>query len=559
MPRTTPHPALTLPALLASLFLATGAWAADYTSLVGQARELLQEDRIVEALAVAKDAVRANTNDYKGHYYVALAYLGMARFDEADEAAKRARALAPDSARAGVDKLVASIQSRRQGVGSVQAAEAALADGLAGKAARLYEAAWSAGRDNPELGLKAADLYTNRLNQPVDAGRVLRQVMQSAKGSPAADRATGELRKLADALKKIAQGHVAAAAKQQGEDARESLLRAEEADPGYLPLYQTRARIAAQGSNADALQAAIKDLARRDAASPKALSNLPGMAQWLRQPAFAEFVTDLLGEAQVRTLVRMARNPTPEGGTVIQDCSVCPEMVVIEEGNFEMGSNEYDSEKPVHTVNVPAFALARTEVTFAQWEACVADGGCSGYQPKDEGWGRGERPVINVSWNDAQNYVRWLSRKTGHTYRLPSEAEWEYAARAGTTTKYWWGDQASHEYMNYGKDECCDGWASGRDRWEKTAPVGQFPASAFGLLDMNGNVWEWVEDCWNASYSGAPSNGSAWTSGDCGKRVLRGGSWGSGPRGARAAYRVGGDSSNRLSGDGFRPARVISP
>ncbi|MEM8920512.1 MAG: formylglycine-generating enzyme family protein, partial [Pseudomonadota bacterium] len=175
----------------------------------------------------------------------------------------------------------------------------------------------------------------------------------------------------------------------------------------------------------------------------------------------------------------------------------------------------------------------------------------------DEGWGRGSRPVINVDWNDAQAYVRWLSRKTGKTYRLLSEAEWEYSARAGTTTAYWWGDRASHDYANYGKDQCCSGLASGRDEWVNTAPVGRFPANAFGLYDMHGNVWEWTQDCWNGSYSGAPTNGSAWISGDCSRRVLRGGSWYLYPRLLRSASRFRSTTSVPSYVVGFRVARTL--
>ena len=136
----------------------------------------------------------------------------------------------------------------------------------------------------------------------------------------------------------------------------------------------------------------------------------------------------------------------------------------------------------------------------------------------DEGWGRGRRPVINVSWNDAQDYVEWLSAQTGHAYRLLSEAEWEYVARAGSSTVYSWGDDIGSNRAN------CDGCGSQWD-YDRTAPVGSFAANGFGVHDMHGNVWEWVEDCWNGSYAGAPTDGSAWRSGECEQRVLRGGSW----------------------------------
>ena len=178
--------------------------------------------------------------------------------------------------------------------------------------------------------------------------------------------------------------------------------------------------------------------------------------------------------------------------------------------SFMMGSHigdGFNDERPRHRVRIDyRIAVGVYEVTFAEWDACANAGGCGGYVPDDRGWGRGNRPVINVSWDDAQSYVRWLSRRTDKTYRLLSEAEWEYVARAGTTTQYHWGDEIGHNRAN------CDGCGS---RWddEKTAPAGSFSANKWGLQDVHGNVWEWVEDCWNVSYAGAPADGSAWGAG----------------------------------------------
>lgn len=258
--------------------------------------------------------------------------------------------------------------------------------------------------------------------------------------------------------------------------------------------------------------------------------------------------------------------------SVFRDCEQCPEMVVVPAGRFQMGDlNDVapKNEKPVHTVKIAyPFAVGKYEVTFAEWDACVADGGCT-HQPDDEGWGRGNRPVINISWQDAQQYVAWLSRKTGHPYRLLSEAEWEYVARAGTVTIHWWGgggiDEADqdhleeHNHANYGKETCCGRRVIGADRWENTAPVGSFAPNPLGLFDTAGNVHEWVEDCWNASYKGAPGDGSAWTSsGDCDLRVLRGGSWLSTPLSLRSAYRFRFDLGLRYNFIGFRLARTIT-
>ena len=203
---------------------------------------------------------------------------------------------------------------------------------------------------------------------------------------------------------------------------------------------------------------------------------------------------------------------------------------------------------PVRRVTVPAFRLGKNEVTFAQWDACVADGGCNGYTPDDGGWGRGNRPVINVSWDDVQSFIDWLNNKTGGNYRLPAEAEWEYAARAGSTTEYSWGNDSGSNRANCHNDDC-------GDSWDYTAPVGSFPANPWGLHDMHGNVWEWVQDCWNFSYDGAPTDGSAWTSGDCRLRVRRGGAWDYNARALRSANRSGFDRTRRYSLLGFRLAQ----
>ena len=197
------------------------------------------------------------------------------------------------------------------------------------------------------------------------------------------------------------------------------------------------------------------------------------------------------------------------------------------------------------TISAP-FALSAHEVTFEDYDRFT-------YPNKvdDEGWGRGRRPVIKVSWDDAREYAAWLSAETGAEYRLPSESEWEYAARAGTTTKYSWGDEIGRNRANCGN-------ACG-DQWDYTAPAGSFRANRFGLYDMHGNVWEWVADCWNLSYAGAPSGGDAWLSGDCSKRVLRGNSWRYFPRVLRVALRWGKPTDSRNIFVGFRVARTLAP
>ncbi len=268
---------------------------------------------------------------------------------------------------------------------------------------------------------------------------------------------------------------------------------------------------------------------------------------------------DLVGAAASLFQIRQLSPNAPglsDGERLLAEAQVAAlakaiEMVSIPGGTFRMGdlSGEgYSNEQPVRRVTVPAFRLGKYEVTFAQWDACVADGGCNGYTPL-VGWGRGNRPVGNVSWNDAQSFIDWLNGKTGGNYRLPTEAEWEYAARAGTTTKYSWGDDIGSNRANCDDDVC-------GDSYEYSAPVGSFPANPWGLHDMHGNVWEWVQDCYNDSYKGAPTDGSAWMSGNCGERVLRGSSWFGDARFLHSAFRFKGAAASQFHFDiGFRLAQ----
>jgi len=244
-----------------------------------------------------------------------------------------------------------------------------------------------------------------------------------------------------------------------------------------------------------------------------------------------------------------APQAVPEPGEIIRDCPECPELVVVPSGDFDMGGRDTPFEGPPHKVTISApFAIARRETTFAEWDACVADGDCK-YRPDDHGWGRGPQPVIDVSWEDAKVFVAWLTRKTGRAYRLPSEAEWEYAARAGTTSKYWWGKDVGKGYAN------CDGCADAP--LHKTVPGGSFRPNGFGLYDTAGNAYEWVEDCWNDNYAKAPKDGSAWTTGQCRQRVLRGGSFANKPNLATSSARFRYDIDVRYYANGFRVARDL--
>jgi formylglycine-generating enzyme required for sulfatase activity len=287
-----------------------------------------------------------------------------------------------------------------------------------------------------------------------------------------------------------------------------------------------------------------------------------GLAAWWQQLLLKERIYMFLNVHALYTEQERALKPTDR----FKECTDCPEMIVVPAGTFTMGSStdsfkmglstpiDLYQERPPHDVKIATlFAVAKFELTFAEWDACWAQGGCE--HAGDSGFGRGQQPVINVSWEEAKEYVRWLSRITGKTYRLLSEAEYEYVARAGSTTAYPWGDQI---HLNGAAMANCDSCGS---KWDskQTAPVASFAPNAFGLYDMVGNVWEWTEDCWHDDYRGAPANGSAWIEGgDCTTRVVRGGAWHFSKDLLRSASRFWNTSEFRLSYLGFRVARTLT-
>jgi formylglycine-generating enzyme required for sulfatase activity len=290
---------------------------------------------------------------------------------------------------------------------------------------------------------------------------------------------------------------------------------------------------------------------------------LVGLVGWINQDYLKErwrwfTITRPYMVSQVRPFVLKAETEQAlKPKDSFRECAEhCPEMVVVPPGTFTMGPRADEegrvlNEIPQHEVTIgKSFAVSKFEITFDDWDACVAFGDCDA--PIDGGFGRGERPVIYVSWNDAKRYVAWLSRMTGKTYRLLTEAEWEHAARAGTETAYPWGDEIGKGHAN------CFGCGSKWDA-DQTAPVGSFAANAFGLHDMHGNVWERVEDCYHSNYEGAPDDGSAWIDGgDCSKRMFRGGGWNIGPEDTRSATRFRSATIERESAVGVRVGRTLS-
>jgi formylglycine-generating enzyme required for sulfatase activity len=284
-------------------------------------------------------------------------------------------------------------------------------------------------------------------------------------------------------------------------------------------------------------------------------------AQWRWVSTERPFIAAKISPYALKSAAEHVLKPDPNKG--FRECAdepgkdYCPVMIVIPAGSFMMGSPPTEkgrsaSEGPQHTVTITEpFAVAKFELTFDEWDTCVAYGDCAP-GVTDTGWGRGQQPVINVGWDDAQRYAAWLSKVTGKPYRLLSEAEYEYAARAGAQRAYPWGDDIGKNNAN------CDGCGSQWDR-RQTAPVGSFAANKFGLHDMVGNVFEWVEDCIHSNYSGAPANGSAWSEGSgCKFHVVRGGNWALSPDTVRSASRYGISTAERTYGLGFRVGRTLN-
>lgn len=237
-------------------------------------------------------------------------------------------------------------------------------------------------------------------------------------------------------------------------------------------------------------------------------------------------------------------------GDVFKDCEACPELVVVAAGSFVMGSARRTTEGPPRLVLIERpFAIARFEVTVKQWRSCVAAGGCV-ERAKINGSQRQDQPAGDLSWHDARLYVDWLTRLTGLNYKMPSEAQWEYAARGGSTDDFWWG-----QALGVGHAQCRD--CGGPIGSESSAPVGSFRPNPFGLYDVTGNVWEWVEDCWHRNFGHAPNDGTSWLEPGCRMRVLRGGGWDDGAYMMHVTTRLGLEAGNSSRSNGLRVMREL--
>ena len=540
---------------LVSLGLLCGAGltalpAARAQDAVAQTKALLQDGRYVEALAEAKKVVQQKPDDYRAHYYLASACLAVGRFDEAAVAAEQAKSLAPAEAAAAVEKLQRTIAGGRQAETAAQAADAAFAEGLRAKAARLYRDAWAAQRAKPELALKAADLFAAKLGDLPAAVRLWREVVNMAPGSAAATAAEAELSQRTAALQALAQEQLQKAKTLSGAEAQAALDLAQLADPNNETVPLTRAGLATQGTDSAAVQAALKELARRGLDSPAKLAVLPGMARWLVDPAVRELLIDMLGvdnlaelkrqltaadaaaaelraveESRQRKLAADAAWAAKQGETwTISDLGL--ELMPIPAGSFTMGSTDGEiDERPRTQVRLTqAFWLGKTEVTQGQWESIM---GSNPSYFKNAGT---NAPVEHVSYDRALAFCGKLTEREraagrlpeGYEYTLPTEAQWEYACRAGTTGDY----AGSLDLLS---------WYKGNSG-ETTHAVAQKQANAWGLYDMHGNVWEWCSNWYADTLPGGtvtdpvgPASGR--------EHVHRGGSCGNTASECRSAYR----------------------
>jgi formylglycine-generating enzyme required for sulfatase activity len=325
----------------------------------------------------------------------------------------------------------------------------------------------------------------------------------------------------------------------------------------YLQAYPNGRFAGLARARVERLKAAAPrpETGRPEAARQEVPRPAPEKAQAPRPPAKkpADSVPASAAPATDAARASAPATPTPpaarKAGADIQDCPVCPLLARVPAGSFTMGSNSSDpSEKPVRRLAIDKpFAIGRTEVTVQQWNACVEAGACPRVA---DGQRAPSLPVGDISWDDAQVYVKWLTKVSGKPYRLPTEAEWEYAARGGTASRYWWGEDMKRGTANC--RECGEPWQEGAP-----APVASFAANGYGLHDMSGSLWEWVEDCWHSSYKNAPADARAWEEAFCRQRVIRGGSWRDGASYMPASTRFKYDATVRHSQNGFRVARDL--
>ena len=526
--------------------------AAEEAKKQAEAKKLAEEKAAAEAKKLAEEKAAAEAERLRKAEEVAKQAEAERLAEE--KAAAEAKRLAEEKAAAEAERLRKAEEVRKQAEAKRLAEEKAAAE-----AKRLAEekAAIEAERlRKAEEVRKQAE--AKRLVEEKAAAEAKRLAEEKAAIEAERLRKAEEVRKQAEA-KRLAEEKAAAEAKRLAEEKAaaeaERLRKAEEVRKQFEAKRLAEVKAAAeakrlaeekaaaeaerlQKAEEEGKQAEAKRLAEENSATAK-----PGIAQPVPPPETRS--------SRKEQMAYMAPLPTVDRkGQVFQDCADCPVVVRIPGGSFTMGQAKGDaSAAPQHTVTVRAFAIGQYPVTVGEWKACVVDGGCS-FTPRMTNADY-RTPVHNVSWDDAQQYTLWLSRSTGEKYRLPTEAEWEYAARAHTSTRYWWGDTMGTMLAN-----CSD--CGGRQDARTPLPVGSFKPNPFGVHDMHGGVAQWVADCWFPNYQGAPTDASARDQKNCQKRVLRGGSFRTDRETITASARGNYDSSVRYIAHGFRVARDLN-
>lgn len=514
--------------------------------LLEQVRSALQSGNATQALSLAQKARKLDLESYKPPYYIAYSLMALGEMSGAQEALDQSLALTKnDEQKSAVETLSKNFLSQRD----FQMAEVAEKEGFEAKAANLYKSAFEASDAKPEAGLRAAKIYENRFKDMLKVGSLLVAVKSRFPDSSEASIANSELVRLKEPMKIVAIDLVKKAQYLDLSGAQAKLELAQSLSPQSESIIIEIVNMQARDlEDWVGLERRLKELLRARILEKSYLAGLLKLGSWWDDSRLIYFFRSVMG-AEFTGFV----------ASDFKDCDYCPEMIRIAGGDFSMGdlSGKVDSdEKPFHRVNIKPFAVGKFEVTFAEWDSCVAAGGCS-RRPEDRGWGRSQRPVINVSWNDAQEYVQWLSRQTGRAYRLLSESEWEYVARAGTTTEFSTGDCLSTNQANFNGNYEFNGCGKSGVYLQKTQPVGSYAANPWGLHDVHGNVWEWTQDCKFTNYTNAPTDGSARMTGNCPTRVLRGGSWDSEPANARSANRGNDAPAFRGYSLGLRVARTL--
>ncbi|MFN5552671.1 MAG: SUMF1/EgtB/PvdO family nonheme iron enzyme [Hyphomonadaceae bacterium] len=463
----------------------------------------------VEALATVRSAISKAPSDYRVRYYSGMALLGLQRFDEARTETELALSLAPEADKAGVQRLLDTIALQSVSLKAEADAEAALAAGLNGRAARLFAQAFEADNTKIEAGFRAASLYASSLSQPVEAVKVLRKLEVQPASPEARTRAANELKKLEPVYTPFVLELVARAKSLfDAGEVSEAAFRVSEAavlDPRRREVVIEQIRLTALGNDDRALEAAFLDLSKYGVSIEAVIPVLPRGKYWSEQGWFTQLLKDYQGTEYSAAVVTFL-----QGQRKFRDCPSCPEMVVLPPGQFTMAANN----KTGRRVRIERpFAISNLLITHDQYNACVFERACPAVYVLDRKTGPF---AVGVSRESAQSFVSWLSKKTGKRYRLLSEAEWEYAARAGTTTKYYWGNGPEPVHCDYASP-FGDGLGCGPNY--SSSPVGMYKPNPWGLFDLY--LTQWVEDCYSES-DDLKSDGSAYLKASCSSWLVRG-------------------------------------